>query len=355
MMTKTMQKLKFGLVGCGNICRIYLESLKGSPWVEISSCFDLDAAKATKVADEFGLRRNTSFDEMLADSGIDGILNLTLPKAHAEVTRLCIEAGKHCFQEKPFASNLSLGLEMHELLQKTQLRVGCAPANMLSPASVKAAELISSGKIGEVHSVHACWAGSGPDAWHPAPAAFYQKGAGPLFDTGPYPLTDLLHLFGKIREVKASAGRGLSVRRFLHPDASRDTFIPEVDTHVTALLTAETGVRINLTVSFDVASHTQPLMEIYGTSGTLNLPSFSDPGGVIKLYQPDDSKWIEIPLSDLEPWKFGHGLVEFCKSIVENRSSPLDWKYGLHVLAVMEAIQEAALLPGLVPQSEGQG
>ena len=48
---------------------------------------------------------------------------------------------------------------------------------------------------------------SGPEWWHPSPAIFYGRGAGPLFDMGPYYFTTLVQLLGPARRsVRRSRG-----------------------------------------------------------------------------------------------------------------------------------------------------
>ena len=59
--------------------------------------------------------------------------------------------------------------------------------------------MIDRGDIGEPLAANAFMLSSGPESWHPNPAIFYQHGAGPLFDMGPYYLTTLVQLLGPAR------------------------------------------------------------------------------------------------------------------------------------------------------------
>ena len=69
---------------------------------EIVACADLDDARRDAVAAEHALEPMT-VDELLTSPAIDIVLNLTPPRAHADVTRAALEAGKHVYSEKPLA------------------------------------------------------------------------------------------------------------------------------------------------------------------------------------------------------------------------------------------------------------
>ena len=45
----------------------------------------------------------------------------------------------------------------------------------------------------------------GQEIWHPSPEQFFQDGAGPLLDMGPYYLTAIVTLLGPVRAVAGFA------------------------------------------------------------------------------------------------------------------------------------------------------
>src|SRR5690625_5400712 len=44
---------------------------------------------------------------------------------------------------------------------------------------------------------------AGPESWHPSPDFLFQRGAGPLYDMGPYYLTSLVLAYGPVASVSA--------------------------------------------------------------------------------------------------------------------------------------------------------
>ena len=77
--------VKVGIVGCGNISGIYLKNGSRLNDIEIAAVTDIDLLRAQARADEYQIARVLSVQEMLADPEIEIILNLTIPRAHADV------------------------------------------------------------------------------------------------------------------------------------------------------------------------------------------------------------------------------------------------------------------------------
>src|SRR5688500_698350 len=100
-------KLKIGLIGCGNIAPAYVRGCGLFPDViELVACADLDDARAQQFAEKHGLQASTVPD-LLANSDLDILINLTIPAAHADVSLAVLQAGKHVYSEKPLATNLA--------------------------------------------------------------------------------------------------------------------------------------------------------------------------------------------------------------------------------------------------------
>src|SRR6185437_2079734 len=119
--------VKVGLVGCGTISRIYCQNAQKLDAIEITACADLVPERALARADEFGIPHAITVEELLADPEIEIVLNLTIPRAHAEVALAAIESGKSVYNEKPLAVTRADGQRMLERAAAKGVRVGCAP------------------------------------------------------------------------------------------------------------------------------------------------------------------------------------------------------------------------------------
>src|SRR6185312_16147165 len=187
------RKLGVGVIGCGNISAAYMRHAPLFRGIEMRACADLDMKAAKARAKEFSLRAET-VDEILTDPAIDIIVNLTVPAAHYMVSKQVLDAGKHVYSEKPFVLSVKEGLDLKKRSEKKGLRIGSAPDTFFGGAHQLARALIDSGKLGRITSGTCHVMGHGMEHWHPNPDFFFQPGAGPVLDIGPYYITNLIQL-----------------------------------------------------------------------------------------------------------------------------------------------------------------
>src|SRR5437764_8614074 len=110
-MTAT-QKMNVGVIGCGNISRIYLQAPQTFSILNILACADLDMERARTQATQYNIPRAISVEDLLADSEIELVINLTVPRAHAEVGMAVLQAGKNLYTEKPLDSKREKGCKL---------------------------------------------------------------------------------------------------------------------------------------------------------------------------------------------------------------------------------------------------
>src|SRR5689334_17350330 len=144
-----MNRVKVGIVGCGNISRIYFTNLKKYPEVELVAAADLDLSRAEQRAEEFGLAKAYTVEQLMADPEIEIVVNLTIPKAHATVCLQALEAGKHVYVEKPLAVTREEGQQIVKLAKEKGLRVASAPETFLGGGIQTCRKLIDEGAIGQ--------------------------------------------------------------------------------------------------------------------------------------------------------------------------------------------------------------
>lgn len=90
-----MKKCRIGVIGCGAICEIYLTNLcERLGGVEVAAVADRHPERARKAALAHGVARALSPEELIADPGIDLVLNLTPPLAHASLSMRALGGGQ---------------------------------------------------------------------------------------------------------------------------------------------------------------------------------------------------------------------------------------------------------------------
>lgn len=334
---------KVGIIGCGNISGIYATAGRRFEDLEIVACADLDQARAAAVAAEHGIPRSLTVEDLLADDEIELVINLTIPAVHSDVALAAVKAGKHVYNEKPLAIKRRPAREVLGLAREKKLRVGCAPDTFLGAGLQTCRRLIDDGAIGEPVGGAGFMLSRGPEGWHPNPDFFYKKGAGPLFDMGPYYLTALTTLLGPVRRVSGSARISFPERTIGSGRLAGVKIGVEIPTHVAGVLDFDSGAVVTLTTSFDVKAHRLPHMEIYGSEGTLVLPDPNTFGGPVLLRGAEDSDWREVPL------EFGYadnsrglGVADMATAIRDGREHRANARTAYHVLDIMHSILDAS-------------
>jgi predicted dehydrogenase len=348
-----MSPLGVGIIGCGVIADIYCQNTPRFRDIEIRACADVRPEAAEALAGRYALRAMTVAD-LLASPDIDIVLNLTVPAAHAEVSLSALSAGKHVYTEKPLATSAAAARELVATAERKGLRIAAAPDTVLGAAGREARRLIDSGKVGRITAGTAFVLSRGMEHWHPSPAWFFQPGAGPVFDMGPYYLTQLVQLLGPVLRAAALAGTGFDERVLTAEGPLKGTRVPvATPTTLLSLLDFAGGAQVVFGASWDVSRHSHRPFELYGTEASLRLPDPNFMGGTIELGTREDD-WREIRTDHLvfgqnnwpaaEPRAAndrGLGLAELARAIREDRPQRLSAGLALHVTAIMEAILQA--------------
>lgn len=339
----TMQlPARIGLVGCGIISTRYIEVIGELPEIDIVACADVIASAAKAQADKYGLTA-LSMEDLFASPDIDIVLNLTPPTAHYPVSMAALESGKAVYSEKPLAATFAEGKALLELACKSNLSIGCAPDTFLGAGHQSARLYLDEGIVGAPVAANAFMMSRGHEYWHANPAFFYKPGGGPMLDMGVYYLTALVHLLGPVSRVTGSARATWSERTILSKPLRGETIEVEVPTYVTGILDFECGAIGTIITTFDTKASALPRIELYGASGTLNLPDPNTFGGPLQVRTHKDDSWQDLPL------RFGHtgnsrgiGPADMAVSTVEGKPHRASGEMALHVLEIMEAIHIAS-------------
>ncbi len=328
---------RVGLIGCGVIAKVYAEKLKVLPHITLAACADMMPERATAFAAQHGTRA-LSVNQVIDGDDVDIVLNLTVPQAHADVTLRALNGGKSVFSEKPLAIGLADGKTLIAKSAAQGVRLGCAPDTFLGAGLQTCRKLIDDGAIGEPVAANGFMLSPGPESWHPGPAIFYQKGAGPLFDMGPYYLTALVALLGPARRITSSA-RTTRAQRTIGSEPLRGQHIDvEVPTHVASVIDFVSGPVATLVTSFDVQASRNRWIEIQGTEGTLSVPDPNTFGGEVQIRKSYRHDWETIAHTHGNAKQSrGLGLADMADAKRHGRPHRASGELALHVLELMES------------------
>lgn len=330
-------------MGCGNICGIYFENLGKFKPVKVLACADIEMDRAKEAAARHHVPKACTVDELLADSDIEIVVNLTIPKAHATVNQAALEAGKHVYTEKPLAEDRDSGAETLALAERNKLLVGSAPDTVLGAGIQTCRQLIEDGVIGEPVGANGFMMRSGPEEGHPSPEILFEKGGGPLFDMGPYYLTAFVNLIGPVRNVGGAARVTFPQRTIKTGPRAGHRFKVETPTYIVGVMEFENGAIGELTTTFDVWGSRLPNIEIYGTDGTLSVPDPNGFGGKIELRRARKEEWEPVEHTHgFGVNSRGLGVMDMAYAIRTGRPMRTSGALAYHVLDIMQSFLETA-------------
>ena len=346
-----MNKVRVAMIGVGSISRIYLENITGLfKGLEITGVCDLIPERAQGAKEKYNLPRvYADMYEAFSDPQVDIILNLTRPYQHYEVTRLALEHGKHVYTEKPLGITLEEGDALVKLAKEKNLQIGGAPDTFLGAGLQSCRKYIDSGMIGDVVGAAAFMICRGHETWHPDPDFYYQKGGGPMLDMGPYYMTALTSLLGRVDRLVAAGKRTFDKRMITSQPHAGTVMDVNVDTYATGILQFASGAIGTLFTTFDVYYDTQARFEIYGTEGTLILPDPNFFGGPIRIFRPETGKYDELPLLfDYAENSRALGLADMARALETGREARANIQQIHHVIDILTAFERSARSGGWV-------
>src|ERR671919_729606 len=328
-----MEPMTVGIIGCGNISDAYLKGAVRSQLIQVKSCADLHPEVARAKAKEYGIEA-VSVDALLGDPAIQIVINLTVPLAHAQVSRQIITAGKHVYSEKPLAARFSEGQALMLAAAGRGVRVGCAPDTFLGAAHQACRRAIDAGLIGRPIAGAAAVLSHGMEHWHPNPEFFFKRGGGPIHDVGPYYVTQLVNLLGPVARVAAQASMGNPTRTVTSEPRKGQVVDVEVPTTVNGVLP----------------------FEIYGSEGSLLVPDPNFFGGEPQI-SARDSDWHTLDIAG-HPFGIANrtlrsgaqvadyriiGLLDMAAALHKGRAHRANGDLALHVLEVLDAFERSSV------------
>lgn len=148
-----MTKLRFALIGCGNIARKHAHVLENYlDDAEIGAFVDLDPCRAQAFSAKYGAPGFGSVTEMMKTMGdqIDVFSVLTPSGAHCGNVLDLVEYGRPLVVEKPLALRLDDADRMIEACDAHGIKLFVVHQNRYNPPIVKARQALEQGRFGKL-------------------------------------------------------------------------------------------------------------------------------------------------------------------------------------------------------------
>lgn len=335
-----MTPLKLAVLGAGLIGKRHAEHIAAEPEAALAAIVD-PAPTGRDLAESLGSPWFASFAELLAADRPDGVIIATPNQIHVENGLEAVRAGVPAIVEKPIADSVAGATQLVEAAEQAGVALLVGHHRRYNPMIQKAKEVVDSGRLGRVLTLHGEFWLMKPDDYFDV-AWRREKGAGPLLVNLIHDVDLFRYLCGEVVSVQAqdsNAGRG---------NAVEDTAVVLLRFAGGALGTMNISDSVVAPWSWELTASENPAYpqqdqacyKIGGTHGSLTIPQleiWSNPG---------KRSWWEpltrerIPFEPEDPLKAQ--IRHFCE-VIRGEAKPLvSGREGLNALKVIAAVKESA-------------
>jgi predicted dehydrogenase len=128
----TTGTLRIGVIGVGHLGSVHTRLWKSIQGAELIGLYDADSGRAASVAAEYGVTAFEQLDQLLHQ--VDAVSVVTPTSTHAEITAKALEAGVHCFVEKPITAYYEESVPLIELAKSRGLTLQVGHVERFNPA-----------------------------------------------------------------------------------------------------------------------------------------------------------------------------------------------------------------------------
>lgn len=252
-----MNKLRFGLVGVGQIGQVYLDILQSMQEAQLVAIVDTDPHRLAAITAKYdGVKGYVGVSEMLQESKIQAVIVSSPPVTHVGITQECLEKNVHVLCEKPVAFSSQEAEEIFRFAKKRNAILMMASKFRYVPDIAKAKELITSGLLGNIIFFENAFC-SHVDMRERWNSNSKISGGGVIIDNGTHSVDIVRYLLGSIKEVLAIRGQ-----------AAQEIKVEDTACILIKTVSANVGI-IHLSWSYN--RQLDNFISTYGTGGSLHI------------------------------------------------------------------------------------
>ena len=361
----TAKKLRIGIIGCGWIADSHMKAYLNQPDVEIVAGADLIPGKAAKFFEKHGVEGAksdyASHKEMLDDESLalDAVSICTYNRQHAEPAIYALKKGVNVLLEKPFTVTLEEAIEVMKAEKESGkvLSIGFQPRLDANMQMIK--KICQSGELGEIYYIQT---GGGRRRGIPTPfgTTFIEDktaGLGALGDIGCYSLDMVLNAIGYPKPLTVSGVKtdyfGKDPNCVCYPADKRAEYAAKfgVDDFAAAFIRLEGGCIIDFRIAWAMNLDTSGDTIIYGTKGSLRIPSTEcwngSIGGDLTIYHEVAGKQVETKIPMIvnkpgAPSNFDKKIRTFLDACKYGLPAPVPSSQILYNQAILDGIAKSS-------------
>ncbi len=311
------KKIKWGIIGCGNIARKFASDLTLVEGAELFAVASRSIEKAQKFAKKYQATvAYGSYDELLLDTTVDIVYIATPHISHAEWSIKAMQYHKHVLCEKPLALNKKETKAIIKTSQQTNRFFMEGLWTRFNPSFIAVKKYIDSGKLGKISNINADFSFL---AAKPIESRVFDLnlGGGALLDIGIYPAFIAYALLGIPRKIKATS----TFHTITHCDIE------------TSMVFEYENAQADLHCSFTI-NNTKDVC-IKGAKGTLYLKS---PWHAAQQYTLVTNQHKEVFKLPTAGFGFTYEIIECHRCIQNQRIESKRWshQYSLELISLLD-------------------
>ena len=358
------KKIRVGIIGTGWIAGAHMESYLKQPDVEIVAGADLIPGKAEAFFKKYGVegvKCYLSGEEMVNDKSLklDAVSICTYNRQHAPCAIQALNAGVNVLLEKPFTVTTEEAVEVMkaEKASGKVLSIGFQPRLDDNMKMVK--DIVRSGELGHIYYVQT---GGGRRRGIPTPfgPTFIEDetaGLGALADIGCYSLDMVLNALGYPKPLTVSGVKSdffgkdpnyIGYKQCGHPEYYKKF---GVDDFAAAFIRLEGGIIIDFRIAWAMNLATSGDTIIYGTKGSLRIPSTEcwngSIGGDLTIYHEVAGHQVETKVAMIKdkpgaPSNFDKKIRTFIDACKNGTAAPVPSSEILYNQAILDSIAKSS-------------
>jgi predicted dehydrogenase len=317
-----MTKLRAASIGLGWWGGVLAEAAARSEGVEVVACYARSQETREAFAAKHGCVAAPSFEDVLADDGIDALIVATPHGTHLDMVRAAADAGKHLFIEKPITLTTEEGRACIEAADGAGITMLVGHHRRRSAANRRIKQILDAGEFGVIHHVeanmHVPKYQNPPDGWR---MTREESPAGAMTGLGVHMVDTFQYLLGPIARVSAMSKRILA----RSPVDDMTSVVFEFESG--PLGTLNTSLVLPRTCNLSVHGHEQ------------NAWSMED-GSRLLRQTKDEPAPREEPVEKVD--ELVEQLEELARCVRDGSRPETDGQAAVSVIAVLEAIVAAS-------------
>ncbi|GHO42462.1 Gfo/Idh/MocA family protein [Ktedonospora formicarum] len=343
-----MEKLRFGIIGCGVIGQLHAQALSSLPDAQLVAVADILEERAQKLGSKYNVATYTDYQQMWTETELDAVCICTPSGLHGTPACDAMRAGLHIVVEKPMEIQLERIQEMLNVQRETGRTMTVISQHRFDAASQRIHQLIEEGAFGRLVLGNAAIPWWRSQAYYDSGewrGTWALDGGGVLMNQSIHSIDLLQWFMGPVKSLQAYT----------------DTLVHSMETEdvAVAILRFANGALGTITATTGAYPGVTTRIEVFGEKGSgvieddrlkfLHLARDEKEAvgaygqtGLGKITEEEASVTGTADPSNIQSSTHATQIADFISAIRENRSPAIDGQSARHPVEIILGIYESA-------------